>query len=578
VFYAGVALNKMVIHVDTATRKADLTQLKSKTLTIAQLFSQEYFFRVPEYQRPFSWDEENLRELIDDLMTARRDADYFLGTLVLHNTHGNDYDIIDGQQRLTALCILLACIRDLPCLKADDEIRSEIQEKIQQPKKRLERVPARHRLVVRDQAVFNGMVIAKNGTEDHVILAKPTPIEERYVLARNIFRARLESLDEDRTEKLLKFVYNRCVVIFLAASEFAEAFRLFTVVNDRGKQLRRIDILKANNIDPALIPDDETRKRYAQEWETMENNLGEKHFEDLFHLMRLIFVKDKPQHDLVKEFESRIFNQPEFPDAGKRFIDELSVYVKLYDELFVSRDFLDSDDDDSVKFNIMMWAMVTYFNASEWQACVLAYAKKFGRQGIYNYILALEKVYLTHWVAGMRKDERYEVYTDLLKAIDSGPDHTTAFKVANDRSDLGAIQDACGVENFYSVGYCRYLLLRAEFSAGENQDIRQYTVRSIEHVLPQNPKPGSEWFEWFTKREVSEVVNKAGNLVLLSKGKNSSASNKEFGDKKSTYLNPRVSDFPRSMQVLSYPVWTKEIIDQRTFEFAKLVIKDPWQQ
>ncbi len=554
-----------------------LTQLTSKTLTIAQLFSQEYFFRVPEYQRPFSWDADNLRDLIDDLMTARRDADYFLGTLVLHNTHGHDYDIVDGQQRLTALCILLACIRDLPCIKHDDQIRTEIQEKIQQPRKRIEKVPARHRLVVRDTSVFNGMVIAVNGTEDHAVLTKPTPIEQRYLLARDIFQERLAPIGEDEVLQLLEFIYNRCVIIFLAAAEFAQAFRLFTVVNDRGKQLRRIDILKANNIDPALIPDDETRKRYAQEWETMENNLGEKDFEELFHLMRLIFVKDKPQHDLVKEFENRIFNKPGFPTAGRRFIDELAVYVKLYDELFISRDFLENDE-DSTKFNIMMSAMVANFNASEWQACVLAYAKKFGKERIYEFVLALEKVYLTHWVAGMRKDERYSVYTDLLRAIDSSPSPEAAFDTAKDRSDTGAIQDACLVDNFYSVGYCKYLLLRAEFSAGENHAIREFTVRSIEHVLPQNPKPGSEWFQWFTRSQASAVVNKAGNLVLLSKGKNSSASNKEFSEKKVAYLNPRVSDFPRSVQVLNYSAWTKDIIEQRTADFSKLVIQDPWQQ
>ncbi|OLT13145.1 hypothetical protein BJF78_22545 [Pseudonocardia sp. CNS-139] len=56
-------------------------QLESDMLPLAKLFSQDFFFRIPEYQRPFMWDEEDFSNLIDDLAGTKWGDPYFLGTL-----------------------------------------------------------------------------------------------------------------------------------------------------------------------------------------------------------------------------------------------------------------------------------------------------------------------------------------------------------------------------------------------------------------------------------------------------------------------------------------------------------------
>ena len=91
----------------------------------------------------------------------------------------------------------------------------------------------------------------------------------------------------------------------------------------------------------------------------------------------------------------------------------------------------------------------------------------------------------------------------------------------------------------------------------------------------QTPAPGGAWASAATDDERRKFVNKLGNLVLLSQGKNSSASNREFADKKAIYLGPRVSGFPRSNQVVGFDEWTPEIIKKRSEEGAKLVLQDP---
>ena len=90
-----------------------MQKLEGYTLAIGSLFSGKRFFRIPDYQRPFSWDSDNFEDLINDIIGAKKDQDYFLGTTVLHHREDEGiYDIVDGQQRMTSIMILFACLRD----------------------------------------------------------------------------------------------------------------------------------------------------------------------------------------------------------------------------------------------------------------------------------------------------------------------------------------------------------------------------------------------------------------------------------------------------------------------------------
>jgi hypothetical protein len=549
-------------------------KLQSDMLALAKLFSQEFFFRVPEYQRPFMWDEEDFTNLIDDLTNAKWDEPYFLGTLVLQKQNGSEYDVVDGQQRLTALCILLACIRDAVWKTGDKKLADELHAKIYQQENTLENIPAKNRLQVKDQGVFNSLIGAmgasKESVSDHNL---GTAAGKRYESARSIFWAKLEAMPAEELRKFAVFVNGSCTLIYLATDLFEDAFRLFTVVNDRGKQLRRIDVIKAHNLDPTRMPHSDARVKYAQKWEDMEAQLGEVRFEDIFHLLRLIYTKEKPAADLHSEFVERIFGQNDSPKAGAQFIEELAKYVDLYDRLFVDCDYLDGAPGVHVEYHTLMNAMISHFPASEWKACLLFFADKFGRDHFYQFVLEMEKLFLDHWVQGVRKDERYGTYTGILKEIQAA--HSPNEVMAGIKVDLDHIRAACKAENFYGAGHARYLLVRAEIVTSELDHPHHFQVRSVEHVLPQNPKPGGAWDTGFTPHEHKTLVDTAGNLVLLSKSKNSVAGRKEFEQKKATYLSTRVSDFPRSVQVLKFPAWTADVIRQRTEEFAEIVLKNP---
>lgn len=547
-----------------------MKDLDGKTIAIGALLSQEFFFRIPEYQRPFSWEGDNFEDLIDDMISASKDQEYFLGTIVLQkmDDRGN-YEVVDGQQRLTSLMILLACMRDKV---KDPEFKAGIQDKILQKKNVVDGIPEKVRLEVKDRQIFSDIVVKMGGSQEKRREKDLPEPEWRYVQAVNIFCKRLDSLNEEMMHKLITFLNQKCVVIYLATSTFDDAFRLFTIVNDRGKQLRRIDVLKSMNFAPDVVTRKSVRDRIAQKWEELEKDVGEATFESVFHLLRLILLKDKPQGDLLKEFQDRVFAKGTVT-KGEPFVDLVFRYIELYKKVFEERDIVPEDAPAHLKYRSLIHIMDSEFKASEWRACVLFFADKFNAEFTYEFCLKMEKIYLQQWIQGVRKDERYGDYSKILGLIESS---RRPHDVINGISyDEKAILDGVTAKNLYGAGFCKYVLLRLELVASEHDVAKEFNANSVEHVLPQTPETTGYWASHHNISEIRDYVNSVGNLVLLSKSKNSSAKNFDFQTKKDRYLKNRISDYPRSIQVLSYNIWDKNTILKRMQEAKDVFLIDP---
>lgn len=552
---------------ETSSAPTEERKLGSGILSLGQIFSSEKFYEIPFFQRPFSWDDEHFRDLVEDLRDAERAQEYFLGNIVYYVEKGVR-QVVDGQQRLTSLMILLACLRDII---EDKDLKSEIQNVLVSPKNKMMRIDEKSRLLVKDTSIYHTVVVTQNGTAKELDARDYNDPENRYVRAKDIFRSTLSVLSQKELSELLDFVTHNCVMVYLSAPSFDEAFRLFEIVNDRGKQLRRIDLLKSYNVSSEFIKSEALAKRLSQAWEDSESLVGEKVFESIFHMMRLIFVREKPKEDLFREFQKRIFGK-ELP-AGEEFFKTVEKYVDLYDRIFVKRDYLDEKVKVNATFHALMKIMADEIPTFEWKACVLAYANKFGRDGFYDFVLGLEKIAVSHLILGVRKDERYEDYTTILKTIRGAKNPIGRDHGRDDQWDK--VKAKLIAEDVYGRTYARYVLLRLELTAAELNDIREFTAKSIEHVLPQDPELTSKWVELGTESQRKAAVNKLGNLVLLNQGKNSSAGRKEFDNKKATYFKGRLSEFPRSLKVCEEPEWTLEKIAERTNEGVEILSNDP---
>ena len=91
------------------------TKIKGAEYPLSKIFSSDFDYEIPSYQRPYAWTEDEAGELFDDLydfyMAEDEEEQYFLGSIVLVKEEDKPLsEVIDGQQRLTTLTILFAVI------------------------------------------------------------------------------------------------------------------------------------------------------------------------------------------------------------------------------------------------------------------------------------------------------------------------------------------------------------------------------------------------------------------------------------------------------------------------------------
>ena len=164
-------------------------------VTVDELLKQG--LRIPNYQRPYSWDVSTALQLVDDISealrdTERKDIPYVLGAIILHDD-GEYLNVVDGQQRLLTLRMILAALD-----------------------------PINHQ-------------ISMSGNSD-------TPVSLVWIELQR----RLSQL-EDKKE-FLDFICHKCQLVRIVTDDIDEAFRVFDSQNYRGKPLAPHDLLKAHHL------------------------------------------------------------------------------------------------------------------------------------------------------------------------------------------------------------------------------------------------------------------------------------------------------------------------------------------
>lgn len=295
-------------------------EIKSEKILVKDIFS-SMWFRIPEYQRPYIWTKDEVNELLDDLMfaqTEKPNQEYFLGSFVFQSkkadaAHGQDFDendLLDGQQRMTTLLMLFACIRDL---SDSEKVRPSCQKSIFQKGDDIDDIPERTRIVfaIRQavQDFVDEFVKTDGGTNREIDLEKIAANSlDRSIpnMARAIIEMRRYLTDPEKKiplEDFVRFLRNRVLLIYVATEDLDDAFRLFTILNDRGVPLRNSDILKSLNL--GALEKDKEKTQYATLWEEAEGELGED-FDRFLNYLRTILVKEKARLNLLQEFEENL--------------------------------------------------------------------------------------------------------------------------------------------------------------------------------------------------------------------------------------------------------------------------------
>ncbi|VXB28529.1 conserved hypothetical protein [Enhydrobacter sp. AX1] len=524
--------------------------IHSGMLSINEVF--EKWFCIPNYQRSYVWEKDQVVDLLDDISSAyerNADSQYFLGSLVLReNKDSNksyiEHDVLDGQQRLTTLFLISAVIRDLT---DDEDCETTASGFIYQKENKFKNIPESLRIVfdIRDNVkkFINEFVKPKGGTlkldELRKIVKYTNNISIKNMANTIIFAHNyLKNKDFD---SLFAFLCNNVVLIYVSTENLDDAFKLFTVLNNRGVKLRNADILKADNL--SNVPEN-LQDGYAKQWEDIESYFGEDFDKFLSHLQSVL-VKEKARLSLLDEFEKNIFLAKRL-NKGDDFFNFINKYKENYEYLF------DTTQDKQLKSLLIL--MQVGFESDIWIAPLLKYYDKFKEENLVKFVEKLNNKFASDWISQLTPTERIKNMNEIVNKIDNANNseeilQDTALNI--NKQELTAFIEG----NVYGKRPTRYLLLRLNYLYSDIDTVLSLPETiSIEHILPQNPKADSQWKADFDD-EVRELwTNKLGNLIILSRRKNSSQSNLDYEKKKQKYFKGNVN-LGRSAFIMSKSTW-----------------------
>lgn len=553
-------------------------EIKSEKILVKTIFS-TMWFRIPEYQRPYIWGKDEVNELLDDLTFAQQeksDQEYFLGSFVFQTkkadfAQGNQFDendLLDGQQRMTTILLLFACIRDL---STNQDAKDDCQSCIFQKGKQFMNVPERNRIVfaIRSevQDFVDVFIKAPGGTDredDLTTFVAKQNDKSLHNMAKAVLEIRRFFKDPENNiapEQLLKFLLNNVLLIYVATQALDDAFRLFTILNDRGVPLRNSDILKSLNL--GELESEKDKAKYAQLWEDAESSLGDD-FDRFLNHIRTLLVKEKARLNVLQEFEDKIYEpkekdkstgkpKPALLKKGKETFQYVERYLKYYNQLLGGNNY--DETGGSFQFDNLIRVMSLGLPSTDWIPPLLRYFDRFKYDRLSEFLTRLDNKFSADWIAQYTPTDRIDNMNQIIKIIEQAT------------SPDSVLQDSClaiSEEDFmrnvettvYGRRFTRYLLLKLDYVYQDHSHRMTLDTFSVEHVLPQNPAEDSQWAKDFSVSDRDAWTDRLGNLVLISTKKNTSQGRLDFADKKAKYFKKAINTCPNSLRVLQSPMWT----------------------
>ena len=553
-------------------------KITGKEYPLSKIFSADFEYHIPGYQRPYAWTEEETGILFDDLyefFQTEAVDNYFLGSIVLIKDENKPYaDVIDGQQRLTTLSILFSVMANSFHTEA---YRNNCKKYLQEEGNILEGIAAQPRIFLRDwdQDFFSKYI--QDIQLDALVQIDPVTLdtEAKRHIQKNctVLREKFSEVfnDENDLLKFTQFILTRCFLVVVSTPNQESAFRVFSVMNSRGLDLLPTDIIKSMTI--GKLPKDEEQK-YTEKWEELENLTGRDGFNEVFTHTRTIFAKERPKKNLLDEFKEYVIKQT----SPKSLFDE---YLIPYTEAYVclkNCDFSSTQNAEEIN-ELLLWLNKT--NNHDWMPPAIKFLTDHKNDSVYIlwFIRKLERLVSYLLVTAKDVNQRMERYKWILVEMESRPDNNLTAPLENiELTDWEKQQfiDALNGEIYSMTAKRRnYIIQRLDSFLSDGGATYNTKLFTIEHVLPQHPSADSEWMKLWPDTQTQRFwLNKIANLVPLTRQRNSAAQNYDFNTKKIKYFQSKngTSSYTLTTQVINIAAWTPEVVEARQKDLEKIFI------
>ncbi|MFA5431593.1 MAG: DUF262 domain-containing HNH endonuclease family protein [Candidatus Paceibacterota bacterium] len=524
--------------------------------------------KVPIHQRPFSWQEDHVDALINDIKSNFNEEEYFLGTVVLTGSDSQN-EIVDGQQRITTVSLIYACIRDF---FANDKDSDDIQTKyLSTYDIRTKEYMPKLELSQQDNDFFRNLIINKV-VETKIQRASNQKIMIAYDLIKESIQKLLENnnYDENILIDWKEFVDEKLKIVAITVPNDTNAFTIFETLNDRGLALAQVDLLKNYLYSKANTRLDEVQKSWIELVSKIESEDEAllltyiKHFWFTYYY----FVRER-NNELFKSIKADIKTSTSVTTFVNNLKNDVDVYLAILNH---NSSFWDNYD-NLCRSHI---ETLNYFNLEQYRPLVFAILKRFSPDEVKKALKLIVSWLVRNLIVGAMGGGTLEkAYADKAKAI-----FTNSIKTAAElRDSLISIipQDEVFREQFKIATVSQAKNARYYLSSIENHkrgkqhpellvNLNPDSV-NLEHVLPQNPEGN---YPTFTDEQHSAYYKRIGNLTLMKTKENNDFKSSKFSDKKTKYAE---SELWITNSLSTLLEWNINEINKRQIELAELAIE-----
>ncbi|WQS76012.1 DUF262 domain-containing protein [Helicobacter pylori] len=554
---------------------------------------EELYYQIPIYQRPYQWTEENCEKLLDDLFEdyeKDRESDYFCGSLVLVKSDPNSktetYDIVDGQQRLSTFILLAKVLADL---YNDCSLDSKHLERLQESWK--------DRHTERKRLSFN--TIGSNAEDDFAYAlehfndsqaSKNKNNKNNYLKNAVCLKDYLIKKEIENIDNFIEWLYSNVKFITIICPNIDKALRIFDVLNARGLPLNATDIFKGELLKE--LAKEEDQKKLVSRWNALSQKCSDNDLtmETLFSWY-LTYLESKTSKGKMQKRLVTWFNK--LNKTPLEYLKGVEDFYNAYCEILEMQDrhaHLLSYKDDDYLYVILCASLL----------------HRYSDQDIEALKELLVKFYYQDWVAGQTKSPRSQTCCNIIIALKEKKSieniASIVKKYLDDKNITQHFKENLEDDHLYTKFYftdktpkknswLKPVLILVEYFVSDDpcpKRIQMDKNLHVEHILPQNPDPSSQWMKDFSEEERELYTHSLANLTLLGGKKNNQASNKDFKEKKEIYMGNAVklgkdkrgreeifkvmTCYKMTIDIAhKYTEWTPKSLEKRKEELIKII-------
>jgi uncharacterized protein with ParB-like and HNH nuclease domain len=559
---------------------ARINLLDTKTTNFRDLIGNGKIYRVPLFQRDYSWREENWEDLWQDILMLHQDPEssHYMGAIVLHNSANSDkeWTIIDGQQRFATLSILAIALIDKLTQLVD------LGQEAEQNKERQELLKRTY-LADKDPRSLrysSKLILNENNDEFYqsnlINLRQPRNLRSlphSNQLLWNAFAYFSKQISEDIPEVvssgeqvatfLTDTVAQRLLFIQINVEDELNAYTVFETLNARGLELSATDLLKNYLLSLFQGPDD--LREAQRQWKRIITTVQLERFpEFLRYYLSLTYTRIRRDRLFKKVRNSVKTSQQAFD-----LLDDLENYSSLFMALGNPHDEFWRESPQNQRYI----RELSLFRVKQVYPTLFAAYDKFSPDDFTRLLKLIAVVSFRYSiVSSLNPNELETIYNQIAIDIQNKAikhprgvfERLGSIYVSDEkfRQDFSLLEMSTKGQKRRLV---RYILWKLETEAS-GVEIMEDSF-SIEHILPENPD--DSWQRNFTEKQGDEMVYRLGNMTLLESGLNREIGNQLYVKKQEKYQDSQY----RLTQEIQAEEWTPDAIANRQQHLGRLAVQ-----